>query len=279
MIMIQNRNENSSECLKAYYQHLKNIPLLSAEEEQELGLRIAQGDEKARNKLIESNLRLVIKIARLYSHFNVPLADLIQEGNMGLIKATERFDYRKNVRFSTYAAWWIRQTITRSLFNSRRFIRLPHRKEELLRNAYKMSATLSQVLGREPTIKELASHLNVEESVLEDVMEISATIASLDTSDSDEDLCLAETFEDNTYNPEMELQKRAVHEKTLQILSLLAEREQQVLMERFEIDGGEKKTLKDLGAMFNVSPETIRQVEKKSIRKLQQYSTEIRAYL
>lgn len=273
------RNENSSDCLKVYYQHLKNIPLLSAEEEHELAIRIAQGDEKARNKLIESNLRLVIKIARLYCHFNVPLADLIQEGNMGLIKATEKFDYRKNVRFSTYAAWWIRQTITRSLFNSRRFIRLPHRKEELLRNAYKMSASLSQVLGREPTIKELADHLHVEETLLQDVMEISATIASLDSTQTDEDLSLAETFEDNTYNPEMELQRQALKEKTMQILSLLAEREQQVLMERFELCGSKQKTLKELGSVLAVSPETIRQIEKKGLKKLRSFSQELLAYM
>lgn len=275
----KNRNGNSSECLKAYFEHLKNIPLLNAEEEQELALRIAQGDEKARNKLIESNLRLVIKIARLYSHFNVPLADLIQEGNMGLIKATERFDYRKNVRFSTYAAWWIRQTITRSLFNSRRFIRLPHRKEELLRNAYKMSATLSQVLGRKPTIKELADHLHVNESLLQDVMEISATIASLDTSETEEDITLVETYEDNTYNPEEELQKQALKEKTMQILSLLAKREQAVIMERFELTGNDKKTLKELGAQYAVSPETIRQIEKRSLKKLRCFQQELIAYI
>jgi len=155
------QNAMTEDSLKMYYERVKLIPLLSAEEERELSMRIQMGEDAARSRLIEANLRLVIKIARSFSNFDIPLVDLIQEGNMGLIKAAERFDYRKNVRFSTYASWWIKQAVTRSLVNSRRAIRLPHRKEELIRRIHKIYGDLSQSLSREPTHAELAKELGI----------------------------------------------------------------------------------------------------------------------
>lgn len=259
----------SEDTLKIYYERVKLIPLLNAEEERELSMRIQAGDEVARSRLIEANLRLVIKIARAFSTFDVPLIDLIQEGNMGLMKAAERFDYRRNVRFSTYASWWIKQAVTRSLVNSRRAIRLPHRKEELIKRIHKTCGYLSQTLAREPTSQEIADELGIDERHVQEALEMSVSVMPLDGDhDDDEAGCVLDVYADETYSPDVAFVKNCVREKTLALLEALLEKERQVLVYRFEFYGNKKKTLKGIGETLGISAETVRQIEKRAIRKL-----------
>jgi len=265
---------------KLYYERVKTIALLSAEEERELSKRIQTGDEAARARMIEANLRLVIKIARAYANFDIPLIDIVQEGNLGLIKAAERFDYRRNVRFSTYASWWIRQSITRSLVNSRRTIRLPHRKEELIRHIHKAFAELSQFLGREPSHEEIAKELDLTKSEIRDALEISGTIVSIESTGSDEDSAsILDIYEDKTYDPHETMLQSCLKERTHSMLEALMERERLVLMARFDFINSSKNTLKGIGENLGLSAETIRQIEKRALRKLRAQSEELRAYV
>lgn len=263
----------SEDTLKMYYERVKQIPLLNAEEERDLSMRIQSGEEAARSRLIEANLRLVIKIARAFANFDVPLIDLIQEGNMGLIKAAERFDYRRNVRFSTYASWWIKQAVTRSLVNSRRAIRLPHRKEELIKRIHKTYGYLSQALSREPTRGEIASELGIEERLVHEAMEMSGSIVPLEGDNDDEEAgSVLDVYADETYSPDAEFQRNCVREKTIALLEALMEKERQVLIYRFEFYGTRKRTLKGIGQTMGISAETVRQIEKRAIRKLREHS-------
>lgn len=265
---------------KLYYERVKTITLLSAEEERELSMRIQAGDEAARTRMIEANLRLVIKIARSYANFDIPLIDIVQEGNLGLIKAAERFDYRRNVRFSTYASWWIRQAITRSLVNSRRTIRLPHRKEELIRHIHKAFAELSQFLGREPSHEEIAKELDLGEAEIRDALEISGTIVSIESTGSDEDSAsILDIYEDTTYDPHETMLQNCLKQRTLSMLEALMERERLVLMARFDFINSSKNTLKGIGENLGLSAETIRQIEKRALRKLRAQSEELREYV
>lgn len=263
------RVNETSDSLKHYYSRVKRIALLDADEEKELSLQIQSGDERALSRLIEANLRLVIKIARNYINNDIPLIDLIQEGNMGLIKAAERFDYRKNVRFSTYAAWWIRQAITRSLANSRRTIRLPHRKEELLRRVYNSYNQLAQVLSREPNNAEIADELGIEIETVREALEYGSGMIPLEASCDDENsTSVIDVFEDDSYRPDTELMKKNDRESVISLLEQLLERERLVLMYRFDFFGKEKQTLKYIGQNLGISAETVRQIEKRAIKKL-----------
>jgi RNA polymerase primary sigma factor len=259
----------SEDTLKMYYERVKQIPLLNAEEERDLSKRIQSGEEAARTRLIEANLRLVIKIARAFANFDVPLIDLIQEGNMGLIKAAERFDYRRNVRFSTYASWWIKQAVTRSLVNSRRSIRLPHRKEELIKRIHKTYGYLSQTLSREPTRGEIALELGIAEHLVHEALDMSGSVVPLEAdTDDDEAGSILDVYADETYSPDIELIRGDAREKTVALLEALMEKEREVLIYRFEFYGNGKKTLKGIGESMGISAETVRQIEKRAIRKL-----------
>ena len=263
----------SEDTLRSYYDRVKQIPLLTPEEERDLSMRIQNGEEAARTRLIEANLRLVIKIARAYSNFDVPLIDLIQEGNMGLIKAAERFDYRRNVRFSTYASWWIKQAVTRSLVNSRRAIRLPHRKEELIKRIHKTYGYLSQVFSREPSYPEIAAELGVSERAVYEALEMSGSVMSLEGDCTDDDTgSVLDIYADETYSPDAALVKTSVKEKTLSLLEALMEKERQVLIYRFEFYGNKRRTLKGIGESMGISAETVRQIEKRAIRKLREHT-------
>ncbi|MBU0935503.1 MAG: RNA polymerase sigma factor RpoD/SigA [Spirochaetes bacterium] len=265
---------------KLYYERVKTIALLSAEEERELSRCIQAGDEAARTRMIEANLRLVIKIARSYANFDIPLIDIVQEGNLGLIKAAERFDYRRNVRFSTYASWWIRQSITRSLVNSRRAIRLPHRKEELIRHIHKAFAELAQFLGREPSHEEIAKELDLTENEIRDALEMSGSVVSIENTGADEDSAsILDVYEDKTYAPYETMMQNCLKERTMSMLQALMERERLVLMARFDFINGSKNTLKGIGENLGLSAETIRQIEKRALRKLRAQSEELREYV
>lgn len=261
-------SDSSEDGLHAYYCAIKRVPLLTAEQEKELSTRVLAGDAAARRQLIEANLRLVVKIARGYVTPDMPLLDLIQEGNIGLIKAVEKFDGERNVRFSTYASWWIKQSITRSMVNSRRAIRLPHRKEELLKKIQRTYSMLTQMLQREPTPAEIASELRIPEESVHDVIGMSSSPVSLENDGDEESGSVIDIYEDYSYSPDGELMRSCARAETFQMLEFLLERERRILMYRFEFLGGERHTLKSIGAELGISPETVRQIEKRALRKL-----------
>jgi len=253
-----NESSSSDDSLRSYYAAIKRIPLLTAEEERELSALVFSGSEEARRRLIEANLRLVVKIARGFVTPDMPLLDLIQEGNLGLIKAAEKYDGARNVRFSTYASWWIKQAITRSLVNSRRAIRLPHRKEELLKRIQRTYSILTQVLQREPTSQEIADELRVPAEAIADVVGMAASLVSLETEGDEDSGSVIDVYEDYSYSPDGELMKSCAREETINMLEVLLEKEKRILMYRFEFLGGRRHTLKSIGAELGISPETVR---------------------
>ena len=267
---IKQEPDNHEDGLRSYYSVIKRIALLSAEEERELSSRVFGGDEEARRQLIEANLRLVVKIARGFVTPDMPLLDLIQEGNIGLIKAAEKYDGTRNVRFSTYASWWIKQAITRALVNSRRAIRLPHRKEELLKRIQRTYSVLTQILQREPTAGEIARELRVPEDIVSDVIGMAATLVPLENDSDEEAGSIIDIYEDYSYSPDGELMKSCSRDETFEMLELLLEKERRILMYRFEFLGGKRHTLKSIGAELGISPETVRQIEKRALRKLKE---------
>jgi RNA polymerase primary sigma factor len=269
-----NESSCSDDNLRSYYAAIKRVALLTAEEERELSAQVLSGSEEARRRLIEANLRLVVKIARGFVTPDMPLLDLIQEGNVGLIKAAEKYDGERNVRFSTYASWWIKQAITRALVNSRRAIRLPHRKEELLKRIQRTYSVLTQVLQREPTSREIAQELRVPIESIADVVGMAASLVSLETDGDEDSGSVIDVYEDYSYSPDGELMKTCAREETINMLEVLLEKEKRILMYRFEFLGGKRHTLKSIGTELGISPETVRQIEKRALRKLKEGAPE-----
>jgi RNA polymerase primary sigma factor len=268
---------DSEDALQMYFDQIKVIPLLTFEEEIELSKKIQQGDEAAKKKLIEANLRLVIKIARIYLTSDMSFMDIIQEGNIGLMRAVEKYDHKKNVRFSTYASWWIRQFITRYLSNKRRVIRLPHRKEEAFRRIRKAYHTMNQTLQRQPTTVEIAACVGMEVEDVEYILNITNNPVSLETDvGSDETTMVMDLHEDYTYSPERELLRKSTKDITVKFLDSLMEREKQILIYRYQLNGCEKQTLKTIGDEMGISPETVRQIELKAIRKMRANAEKLR---
>ncbi len=257
-----------SDALQAYYAQIRQTALLSAEEEQELSRCIQRGDNDARKKLIESNLRLVVKIAKVYMSPDVSLLDLIQDGNLGLLKAAGRFDHKKGVRFSTYAAWWIKQAITRSLANRRRPIRLPHRKEDALKRIQRAYNFLSQRLMRTPTVDEIAEEVQLDRDDIVEIMNAAVSPVSLDSTINEDNGTILDIFEDYSYTPDGMVMEQALRDAALKSLEQLKTREQQVLRFRYALDGGERYTLKKISDEMGISPETVRQIEMRAIKKL-----------
>ena len=265
--------------LKAYFSQIKKAKLLTFEEELDLSRRIQAGDEQARTLLIESNLRLVVRIAKSYLTPEVSILDLIQEGNLGLMRAASKYDFRKQVRFSTYASWWIKQSIVRSLSNKKRVIRLPHRQEEKLRKINKVYNTLSQVLMREPTLLEIAEEIGLQEDEVASIINSSVSVASLDSSLSGDSGSLHDVVEDQAFNPELELMQKTLREDTLKFLDGLQEKERQILLYRFSFASGKRYTLKKIGDELGISPETVRQIEIRALKKLRGFSDELKEYV
>jgi RNA polymerase primary sigma factor len=263
--------------LETYCNQIKMIPLLSFEEALELSRRIQKGDAEARRKLIEANLRLVVKIARSYTLGSIPLMDVIQEGNLGLIRAVEKYDYSRNIRFSTYANWWIRQAISRYISNKQRVIRLPHRKEVLLHKIQKAHQILSQTLMRQPRTQEIAEYLRLPVEDVDRLIKAGSAAISLEMDIvPDESATIEDTHEDYTYNPEQVFLKKSARADTIRFLGMLKDREKRILMSRYQLNGCKDRTLKTIGDKMGISPETVRQIEMRALRKIRCHAEELR---
>ncbi len=261
---------NLDDPVRMYLKEIGQVKLLSAEEEIELAQKVAEGDKAAKDKLTEANLRLVVSIAKKYSGRGLHILDLIQEGNTGLIRAVDKFDYTKGNKFSTYATWWIRQAITRAIADQARTIRVPVHMVEVINKATRCNRKLVQELGREPTLEEVAAELNLP---IEKIIEANRTAAdtlSLDTPVGDEEDTTIGSFveDDNTMGPAEATSNALLAEALSEILGTLTEREADVLRMRFGMYDGRTHTLEEVGQIFGVTRERIRQIENKAIRKL-----------
>ena len=248
----------SDDPVKIYLKEIGNYPLLSMDEEVELAKKIAEGDQSATDRLTESNLRLVVSIAKKYVGRGLSFLDLIQEGNLGLIKAVDKFDYSKGYKFSTYATWWIRQAITRSIADQSRTIRIPVHMSEVINKAYRISRSLLQELGREPTEEEIAKEMNLPVAKVRDT-----------PIGEEDDSHLGDFIKDDTImGPEDAAAYTMLQDQIQKLLTTLSEREQRVLILRFGLLDGRTRTLEEVGKEFNVTRERIRQIEAKALRKL-----------
>lgn len=256
--------------VRMYLKEIGRVPLLSAENEIELANRIEQGDEEAKRRLAEANLRLVVSIAKRYVGRGMLFLDLIQEGNMGLIKAVEKFDYRKGFKFSTYATWWIRQAITRAIADQARTIRIPVHMVETINKLIRVSRQLLQDLGREPTPEEIADEMNLPTEKVREIMKIAQEPVSLETPIGEEDDShLGDFIEDqDALAPSDAAAYELLKEQLEDVLDTLTEREENVLRLRFGLDDGRTRTLEEVGKVFGVTRERIRQIEAKALRKL-----------
>ena len=256
--------------VRMYLKEIGKVPLLSAEEEIELAKRMEKGDEAAKKRLAEANLRLVVSIAKRYVGRGMLFLDLIQEGNLGLIKAVEKFDYRKGYKFSTYATWWIRQAITRAIADQARTIRIPVHMVETINKLIRVSRQLLQELGREPTPEEIAAEMDMSVDRVREILKISQEPVSLETPiGEEEDSHLGDFIQDdNVPVPADAAAFTLLKEQLVEVLSTLTDREQKVLRLRFGLDDGRARTLEEVGKEFNVTRERIRQIEAKALRKL-----------
>lgn len=260
--------------LKIYLKEISRIPLLSVEEERALARRCAEGDAEAQKKMSEANLRLVVSIAKRYRNQGLSLMDLIQEGNIGLLKAVERFNCEKGVRFSTYATFWIRQSITRGIADTGRTIRVPVHMNDTIRQVMKVTNNMTQEMGHEPSAKEVAEILHLTEEKVNEVYRIHHLPVSLDTPiGEDEDTSIGDLIDDtNAQSPEEAVIASAINRELYQMLSRLDNRERELLELRFGLKDGKEKTLEEVGRFFNISRERTRQIEAKALRKLRYFS-------
>ena len=263
-------NIGTSDPVRMYLKEIGMYPLLSSDEELELAKKKTEGDDDAKQRLIESNLRLVVSIAKRYTGRGMSFLDLVQEGNLGLIKGVEKFDYTKGYKLSTYATWWIRQSVTRALADQARTIRVPVHMVETINKMSKMQRKLTLDLGYEPSISELADALGVSEQKVMEIMQISREPASLETPIGEEDDSNLGDFvaDTNTVTPETNVENVMLREEIDNLLKDLKERERQVIIMRFGLEDGHSRTLEEVGKEFNVTRERIRQIESKALRKL-----------
>ncbi len=269
--------------VRMYLKEIGKVPLLSAEREIELAQRMEEGDEEAKKELAEANLRLVVSIAKRYVGRGMLFLDLIQEGNLGLIKAVEKFDYHKGYKFSTYATWWIRQAITRAIADQARTIRIPVHMVETINKLIRVSRQLLQELGREPTPEEIAKELDMPVERVREILKISQEPVSLETPiGEEEDSHLGDFIQDdNVPVPAEAAAQTLLKEQLDEVLDTLTEREQKVLRLRFGMNDGRARTLEEVGKEFDVTRERIRQIEAKALRKLRHpsRSRKLRDYL
>ena len=263
-------NAKLDDPVRMYLKEIGRIKLLTPEEEQEIAKKMAEGDEDARKRMSEANLRLVVSIAKRYVGRGMQLLDLIQEGNLGLIKAVEKFDYRKGYKFSTYATWWIRQAITRAIADQARTIRIPVHMVETINKLIRVSRQLLQELGREPSPEEIAAEMNMPVERVREILKISQEPVSLETPiGEEEDSHLGDFIQDDEASqPSEEASYTLLREQLEEVLSTLTPREEQVLRMRFGLTDGKPHTLEEVGKEFDVTRERIRQIESKALRKL-----------
>ena len=256
--------------VRMYLKEIGKIPLLSSEDEIELAKEMELGNEEAQKRLAEANLRLVVSIAKRYVGRGMQFLDLIQEGNLGLIKAVEKFDYRKGYKFSTYATWWIRQAITRAIADQARTIRIPVHMVETINRLVRTSRQLLQELGREPTMEEIGKRVDMPAERVAEIMKMSQEPVSLETPvGEEEDSHLGDFIQDDHVTvPQDAAAYTLLHEQLMEVLGTLTEREQKVLRLRFGLDDGRPRTLEEVGKQFHVTRERIRQIEAKALRKL-----------
>ena len=256
--------------VRMYLKEIGKIPLLTPEQEQELASRLAEGDEQAYDKMIEANLRLVVSIAKRYVGRGLPFLDLIQEGNLGLIKAVGKFDHTKGYKFSTYATWWIRQSISRAIADHARTIRIPVHMVETINRVARANHELLQELGRDPTAGEIAHRLHLPLEKVEEVMRVSQDPISLETPVGEEDDSHLGDFipDDEAYEPADAAAYALLREQLAGVLKTLTPREEKVLCLRYGLTDGKMHTLEEVGEEFNVTRERIRQIEAKALRKL-----------
>ena len=269
--------------VRMYLKEIGKVPLLTAEEEVELAKRMELGDDEAKKRLAEANLRLVVSIAKRYVGRGMLFLDLIQEGNLGLIKAVEKFDYKKGYKFSTYATWWIRQAITRAIADQARTIRIPVHMVETINKLMRVSRQLVQELGREPSAEEIAQRLDMSVERVREILKIAQEPVSLETPiGEEEDSHLGDFIQDdNIPVPADAATYTMLKEQIVEVLTTLTEREQRVLRLRFGLDDGRSRTLEEVGKEFKVTRERIRQIEAKALRKLRHpsRSRKLRDYL
>lgn len=256
--------------VRMYLREIGKVPLLEPEEEVALAKQVEAGSEVAKQKIIDANLRLVVSIAKKYIGRGMLFLDLIQEGNLGLIRAVEKFDYRKGFKFSTYATWWIRQAITRAIADQARTIRVPVHMVETINKMVRVSRQLVQKLGREPSDEEIAAEMEIEASKVEEIRRIAQLPVSLETPiGEEEDSQLGDFIEDRDLpSPEESAASHLLHEQIDEMLEALSEREREVLQYRFGLEDGRSYTLEEVGKRFGVTRERIRQIEAKALRKL-----------
>ncbi|OYX40906.1 RNA polymerase sigma factor RpoD [Candidatus Saccharibacteria bacterium 32-49-12] len=269
-------DDASDDSVRLYLREIGKIPLLSAEEELALAQRVVAGEKKAKDKMAEANMRLVVSIAKRYSGRGLDFLDLIQEGNTGLLRAVEKFDPDKGFKFSTYATWWIRQAITRAIADQARTIRIPVHMVETINKLLRTQRRMTQELNREPSIEELAKELEMEPEKVEYVMKIKQDITSLDAGvgrdGDDEDSVLRDFIEDeDSATPEESAASQLLKEQVQSILSTLSDREQKIIKMRFGLENGKSHTLEEVGQEFAVTRERIRQIEAKALAKLRKH--------
>ncbi len=261
---------STDDSVKMYLKDIGSVPLLNPDEEKDLARRMAEGDEYAKNRLSEANLRLVVSIAKRYVGRGMQFLDLIQEGNLGLMKAVEKFDYTKGFKFSTYATWWIRQSITRAIADQARTIRIPVHMVETINKTGRVQRQLLQTLGREPTPAEIAEVMGIPVEKVIEIQKIAQDPVSLETPiGEEEDSHLGDFLEDDkAASPADKAEAKMLKEQLLQVLDTLTPRENEVIRKRYGIDDARPKTLEEVGKEFNVTRERIRQIEAKALRKL-----------
>lgn len=276
-------DDASDDSVRLYLREIGKIPLLSGEEEMELARRIVAGDKKAKDKMAEANMRLVVSIAKRYSGRGLDFLDLIQEGNTGLLRAVEKFDPDKGFKFSTYATWWIRQAITRAIADQARTIRIPVHMVETINKLLRTQRRMTQELNREPTIEELAKELEMEPEKVEHVIKIKQDISSLDAGigrdGDDEDSVLGDFIEDeDMVSPEESASNQLLKEQVRDVLSSLSDRERKIVELRFGLGNGKSHTLEEVGQEFAVTRERIRQIEAKALAKLRKHKDAKKLY-
>jgi RNA polymerase primary sigma factor len=275
--MNKKQYKENDEVYEAYLRQVKSIPLLSFEEELELSRQIQKGDKDALHKLVKANLRLVIKIAATFNVYDISFLDIVQEGNMGLIHAAEKYDHRKNVRFCTYASWWVRQFINRYITKKRRIVRLPMKKEETLRKIQKAYHVLCQTLMHQPNNTEIAKELGFPVQEVDSVINMTVGQLSIDPSNVDIDFSgMMDSHIDYTYCPEKALMRQYSKDGTMRVLNKLKDKEKRIISYRYQLNGCEHRTLREIGDKLHISPETVRQIEIRALNKIRLNARELK---